>query len=475
MPNLFADLKRLGLWRGYHRHVVRLEPILRAMADRGMPLSRPRHDEVRDQLAREVAALEADMQALVPDDVKTLKVYKRKPSIRLPWKPSNKGLIKYMKFRGHTVPTDYKTKKETTGELELKRLARLTDDPLYWKVLAYKKLSTVLNNHMAGWVPDADNRVHSTFYFDPATGQLSSRRPNLQNAPKHPPKDIKGLTTNPADLFRSMVEARENHILIEFDFKSFHAQTLAFEAEDKDYLRLAKLDIHSYVCAHLVRHPDAQRCIGWGDAELADFLKHIKSKHKFERDFKAKRAILGYGFGMGYKKLYEMNRESFANQSEAKRTTEMLDALFPKCKKWRDDIRAQAHAQGYLLSRHGYIRHFWEVFRFKYRAGQTIASPGDDSEAAIAFLPANDAFGEIKDRMLELEERGLLARYNLINQIHDALVFECPLALEEEARTVVPAVMSAPSKILVNSICPAGLSVEVSILRGRRWNEMVDC
>lgn len=474
MPNLFHDLQQKGLWRGYMRHVVGLEPILCQMADRGMPISRARYEAITSRLDSECATLKAEMQALVPNEVKTLKVYKRKPSVYLPWAPSNKGLIRYMRHRGHTVPTDYKTKKETTGELELKRLARSTDDPLYWKVLAYKKLSTVLDNHLPGWRPDADDRVHSTFYFDPATGQLSSRRPNLQNAPKHPPKDIKGLETNPADLFRSMVEARDGHVLLEFDFKSFHAQTLAFEAEDRDYLRLAKLDIHSFLTAHLVRDVQSEHCIGWPDDQLRAYLGQIKRKWKFERDYKAKRAILGYGFGMGWKKLYEMNRESFTSQSEAKRTTEMLDALFPRCKKWRDEIRERAHSQGYLISRHGYIRYFWEVFRFKYKSGQSIASPGDDSEAAIAFLPANDAFGEIKDRMLTLNERGLLARYGLINQIHDALVFECPLSLEEEARTIVPAVMCAPSEILVNSICPGGLSVEVSILRGKRWNEMVD-
>src|SRR5579872_1082242 len=299
MPNLFHDLQQKGLWRGYMRHVVGLEPILCQMADRGMPISRARYEAITSRLDSECATLKAEMQALVPETVKTLKPYKRTPKnldgciqrdgiwYRVsPWAPSNKGLIRYMRHRGHTVPTDYKTKKETTGELELKRLARSTDDPLYWKVLAYKKLSTVLDNHLPGWRPDADDRVHSTFYFDPATGQLSSRRPNLQNAPQQPPKDIKGLETNPADLFRSMVEARDGHILLEFDFKSFHAQTLAFEAEDADYLRLAKLDIHSFLTAHLVRDPDAQRCIEWPDNKLREFLSGVKRKYKFERDYK---------------------------------------------------------------------------------------------------------------------------------------------------------------------------------------------
>ncbi len=488
--SILQSLHQKGLYRGYDRHILQMEPILLAMAQRGMPIARARYEEVKRTLEIEVAKLSDEMNALIPPEVRTYapkEGYKKEPKDKtglmllpngrfarpLPWAPSNKGLTRYMKHRGHKVPTDFKSGKETTGELELKRLARQTDDPLYWKVLAYKKLSTVLDNHIPGWTPSADDRVHSTFYFDPATGQLSSRRPNLQNAPKHPPKDIKGLIINPADLFRSMVEARPGHILLEFDFKSFHAQTLAFEAQDPDYLRLAKLDIHSFVTAHLIKDADANRCIAWDDATLGAYLARIKKAHKFDRDFKAKRAILGYGFGMGWRKLYELNKEYFSSQTEAKRVTEMLDYLFPKCKKWRDAIRWQAHEQGYLISRHGYIRYFWEVFRLKYKGGSVQASPGDDSEAAIAFLPANDAFGEIKDRMLTLDRLGLLGVFGLINQIHDALVFECPLDMEDSALEAVPHIMSSASTVLIDPVvAPNGLSVEVSVLRGQRWNQM---
>ncbi len=59
--------------------------------------------------------------------------------------------------------------------------------------------------------------------------------------------------------------------------------------------------------------------------------------------------------------------------------------------------------------------------------------PGDDAEACIAFLPANDAFGHIKDAMLRLEAQGWNERARLINQIHDALMFEIPDNLMDEA------------------------------------------
>src|SRR5690349_22854537 len=51
----------------------------------------------------------------------------------------------------------------------------------------------------------------------------------------------------------------------------------------------------------------------------------------------------------------------------------------------------------------GCIRWFWEVFKWD---GTKWVAGGDDSEAAVAFLPANDAFCHIKDAMRRLEAKG---------------------------------------------------------------------
>lgn len=475
--SLFTDLKQKGLWNAYIKHVVGLEPILRKMAARGVPVDPTVYGEVGDILKHDHQAALQKMQELVPDEVKVKKFYKKVPRNKegcrqtpegvwyrvAQWKPSNKGLLRYIKYRGHRVPTDYKSKKETTKEIEVRRLYGDTGDPLYRAVVDYRKAGTILNNFMVNWKPGGDGRVHTTFYFDPATGQLSSRRPNIQNAPKHDDPEFGGY----AKVFRKMIRASEGKVIMEFDFKSFHAQTLAFEAEDPNYLRLAKLDIHSYLAAHFIHEPKAKYIIEASDAELKDYLKWIKKNHTFVRDFKAKRAILGYGFGMQYKKLYDMNKESFADQKEAKRLLKLLDDLFPRAKAWRDEIRQRAHQQGYLISRHGYIRHFWEVYR--WRGGEWKS--GDDSEAAIAFLPANDAFGEMRDRMLWTSEKGLDERYGLCNNVHDSLVFECPTPLVEEALVLIKGIMQTPSKVLVNSVCPNGLSVGVDVKIGPSWGE----
>jgi DNA polymerase I-like protein with 3'-5' exonuclease and polymerase domains len=474
-----------GVWRGYARHILTLEPILSRMSERGFPVSPEAFAEAEALILNDMDRAHAAMQELVPLSCKTIKLLKREPKDKAPngagaciqledgawgrvkeWTPSNKGLIAYMRHRKHPVPKNFKTDKDTTNKLEIARLFRATKDPLYEQVLYYRKAQTVLKNHIKNWAPGPDGLVHSTFYYDPATGQLSSRRPNVQNAPKRDDPEFGGY----AKVFRSMIKARSGHMLLEFDYKSFHAQTLAFEAQDPAYLRLAKLDIHSYLAAFLIREPRASQALGWGDDELRDYLAWIKKNHKYVRDGKAKPAILGYGFGMGAGRLYDQNKESFASRSEAKRVLDMLDAAFPVTKRFRDNIRQKAHDQGYLISRHGYVRYFREVFNIKWVHGQMVMRPGDDSEAAIAFLPANDAFGEIKDCILRLEALGALERYRFVNTVHDSLVFECPTNLVDECIPIVQNSMQRPSEILIDPIvAPHGLSVEVDVSAGLDW------
>jgi uracil-DNA glycosylase family 4 len=475
-PPLFNSLKKTGLWSGYTRHILQLEPILQKMSSLGMPVDPKRFEEVRFDLACRADGTLEEIQSLVPMECRPLKIYKKEPKKKdgvmlmgdvwgkfETWKPSNQKLTDYTKFRGYDLPHDFKTKKVSFAQIYMKRLFSKTKDPLFEKVIEYKDVATVLSNHIANWEPDTSGRVHSTFYYIPATGQLSSKRPNIQNAPKH--KKEQG------DLFRSIIRATEGKVLIEFDYKSFHALTLGFEAGDPDYMRLSRLDIHSYVTAHLLRLPDRDRLLELPDESLGRRLSEIKKAHKAIRDTKAKRTILGYGFGLGYRKLYDMNREDFTNETEAKNLLKLIDSLFPLTKKFRDDVRVRAHEQGYLLSRHGYIRRFWEVMKFV--PGSGLVPGGEQSEAAIAFLPANDAFGRIKEAMLSLEYLGFLGRYGFINTIHDSLLFECPESLVEECLANVWPIMEGASGVLGCSIvAPKGLRCEVSASMGKSWEKM---
>lgn len=318
--------------------------------------------------------------------------------------------------------------------------------------------------------------------FRPATGQLASQSPNVQNFPKH---------AELAKELRDCVEAPEGYQIVEFDYKSFHALTLGFESRDCDYMRLARLDIHSYVAAHLLKLQGRESLLSLADSELSAALKEIKCRYPIVRDKKAKPSILGYGFGLGAAHLYDMNRESFSNVKEAKDLLQLLDSLFPKTAAFREEIKHRAQRDLRLLSRHGYHRRFHDVLEYwgqgkledAARKGHRIPSVcpicrgrhdnGEEAEAAIAFLPANDAFGHIKDAMIRLEERSVMEKAGFINTIHDSLVFLIADPIFDEVVPIIYGEMTRSSTILIDpEVAPGGLVCDVEVKAGKTWNSM---
>ena len=420
-----------------------------------------------------------------------------------------------------SVPRDYKTGKETTGEADLRRLGTKTGDLVIPLVLEYREVNKLRGTYVQGWKPSGitefseeilhENedgsviassnviitrkvgRVHPSFGFRPATGQLSSENPNGQNFPVH---------SQLAHKMKSMLVAEPGSVLINFDYKSFHVLTLGFEAQDPLYMRMARNDMHSFfaLCGLLKLEPP-EKVVELPDGELRLKLKWYRKQpttfsqfggYTFDqvRNEKAKKAILGIGFGQMERSLYMLNPESYSNIAEAKLVLEMLDELFPLPAKWRQKVRLLADEQHYLVTRHGYIRRFWDVFHrrpvspnyeprrgdFIYldRRGQKwVKKPGDDHESCIALLASNDAFGTIRSVMIKLTEKGLDERFQLTNQIHDSLVFNCPIARKEECLEVVRREMEAPNLYLTDpKVAPDGLSCQAEAKIGPDLDSM---
>lgn len=338
------------------------------------------------------------------------------------------------------------------------------------RVLEYRALNKIESTYIDGWPLGDDGRFHSEFGFAPSTGQLSSS-PNAQNAPKH---------GELAKRWRRTIVAREGCSLVEFDYKSFHALTLGFEARCPAYMRLARLDCHSYLAWQMLKLDGGDYLLELSDEELLDKFKWFKSDpaRKFVRDKKAKPTILGYGFGLGAQKMFDMNSESFRNKKECQYAIDTLDRSFPELPLYRRETREKAMRQGYLLSRYGFIRYFWGVAKWDTK-NRVWVMGGEDSEAAIAFLPANDAFGKMREAMLDLSllpatQCGVVRVTDmLINTVHDSLIFEIPDPALEWAISTIYHAMTRPARKLVDpEICPEGLVCDVEIAAGKDWGSM---
>ena len=147
------------------------------------------------------------------------------------------------------------------------KLYKDTGDEVFKLLVEITKIKKIHGTYVKGWKV-IDGGVHTTFGLaDTGTGQLTSRDPNIQNAPKH---------SALAKEFRGIIAARPGKVLLEFDKKAFHAQTMAFEAKDKDYARIAAIDVHSYNAAFRLKLPEAPKLLSWSDKDMKAWFSTVE-------------------------------------------------------------------------------------------------------------------------------------------------------------------------------------------------------
>lgn len=445
------------------------------------------------------------------------------------FKPNSKPQIEaYIEYKGYKIKKKKqgKDEKSTTDKNAMYDLYEETNDDFFLKVGFYKELFKIVSTYIKGWPTDSEGRVHSTFLPIPATGQLSCS-PNIQNAPGHGTRYNSKDYVELAQSLRRCVQPKAGHSFVGIDYTGFHAIMLGVEADDyaaknnggesaANYIRLAKLGVHDFLTAHMIRNEyinkkrvatlgktksevdslreetleitkDLDSWLEMSDEELGNKLSWIKKNHKHIRDSQAKPAVHGVGFGMGVHKFYKLNKHAFSSIEEPKRILSLLRKLFPDVFVWQDYIKELAHNQTYLISRYGYIRYFWDVYDFRllpeFRAPKSdyekvfktnegkywLRTDGQQVKEAIAFLPANNAFGKKKEAMRDMEELGLLEKWRLVLDNHDELLFECPDEFVDECVIEGSRIMSSPTRHIITDRFPNGINCPTGTKVGKNW------
>jgi len=375
---------------------------------------------------------------------------------------SSPQLMAYMTTRRHKIP-ESKDGKKTTGKKELVRLSARYKDDFYLKVIECREIRKAKGTYIDGFRPHADGRVHTTFTFATAIGQTSSRNPNIQNFSKH---------GRLAKATREMIAAEKGKLLAEWDFKSCHVLTLGYLANDPNYIRLARIDMHSIMTGHFLKLWRVQNILHESDEELRERCRWLKSNDKYKdmRDSKIKHAGLGIGNGLKANGLYERYMEFFSGVAEAKAILAAYEEVFPKVFEWQRWVQQRAHEQTFLQTEFGHCRYYYEVFRWDSRKSEW--GHGDQGEEAISFWLSNIAFGHIREKMKELDRAGLADRYGLCNNIHDSFLMHFDEGLLEEHLRLVRPILESPSKVLIGPAAPEGLWIGVDCAVGRNWAEM---
>lgn len=419
-----------------------------------------------------------------------------------PFKPSSKQVIAYIKWKASELAKSensldrrlakkYKVpllidkkkgiKRETTGNKHLKELLESTGDEVILRIIGNSELKNaslgekagirsidkVIKNDIVNWQPASDGAVHTTWGLTAASGQLDSRSPNILNASKH---------TIIGKIFRRVIEAPGENIIVECDKKSYHVATMGYCANDESYIRFSQLDPHSYFTAYVADGEFGLPDFGMPDSEILSICKKYKTHEKWSwvRQHVSKVIVLGNQLGLGPTKAFLQNRKSFKNIEEVRKLQQIIAGIFPKIEFFKQAIKKQAHSQKKLVNEWGYQQHFWEVFSYKYDKEMNNWSrvPGTEAEKAIAFPVQSLAFGDIRDKLIQIKEKGLLERYKFISSIHDSFVFMFPRRLLDSFMVEVYPILVSPSRKLVKECCPKGLVVGVEIFWGKNFASM---
>jgi uracil-DNA glycosylase family 4 len=205
-------LDQQGRFQMFLKHYVDLQPFVVSMAASGVCVDPVQQEKFRSEVEKELGRIDDEIQQNVPEEIRPFKARKSVPcsavigeaggpvkdrgvwgvdsngewGIRTPFLyGSPKQVLRYIKFRGHPVSTNYKTGKETTSAEVIDELAdKYPDDPLYPRVLGAREYRKIMGQYIDGYAPDPDGRVRTHFNRKPSTWRYNSERPNVQNVLK---------------------------------------------------------------------------------------------------------------------------------------------------------------------------------------------------------------------------------------------------------------------------------------------------
>jgi hypothetical protein len=382
---------------------------------------------------------------------------------------SPKQLLAYMNARGLRggYNPKSKTRAPSTDAETLKRLSK--KDPLFRYILDWREVEKIDNTYVAPNLQrsDDESRVHPSFLHTPKTQRLSCVNPNWQNIPSED-EDEESL----ASRFRQCVVAGPGCYLVSLDFASIEPVLTGYYAGDPDYMRLARMGIHSFVLAEWLKKPAD---LSWDDERLSGYLSAIKEQYKKTKEYAGiKRVVHSDNYGSTVFGMYKRNPDIFPSITSAQKLQDLYHTLCPKLPKWWAGIRERAAKDHYLGGNDHpfhYKHWFWDVIAFD-RTGRKI--PGADWNSTVAFYPQSTAGGILYETCLRLmdPEHGYFIGEDYFGKtplralIHDEILAEVPFKKVDHYLECVTGSAGLPIPELQN------LTIHTSVKVGKDWGHM---
>ena len=327
-------------------------------------------------------------------------------------------------------------KKTATGarSTDEEVLEKLADDyPLPKKILEHRSLSKLKGTYtdkLAQLAQPLTGRVHTHYAQAVAvTGRLSSNDPNLQNIPIRTPEGRK---------VREAFVAPPGFVIASADYSQIELRIMAHISEDPALLKAFHegLDVHKATAAEVFGlTPDTV------SSEQRRYAKVIN---------------FGLIYGMS---AFGLAKALGIDNTAAKNYIERYFLRFAGVKRYMDETRAQAKAQGYVETVFGRRLYLPEI------NSPNGPRRGGAERAAINAPMQGTAADLIKLSMVKVQQV-LDAQHKgtrMIMQVHDELVFEVPDAEVDWVKTEIPRLMADVAQLKVPLLAEVGV--------GSNWDQ----
>lgn len=290
------------------------------------------------------------------------------------------------------------------------------------------KLRSTYVDALPGAVDPDSGRVHTSFgQTGSVTGRLSSNNPNLQNIP---------VKSELGRKVRNGFIADEGKVLLSVDYSQVELRLVAVMAQDQAMLAAfrAGQDIHSATAAAIEKKP------------LSEVTKDMRRN--------AKAVNFGLIYGMS---AFGLTRTTDLTLAQSEDFVKKYFEQFPGVKGYLETTKKLAAEQGYvstLLGRRRYFPALTGMMNYQMR--------GREEREAINAPIQGTAADIMKLAMIQLppalEAAGL--KTQMLLQVHDELLLECPVGELPEAVRVVQSVMenAYPLEIPLETEARSGLS-----------------
>ena len=422
MPLLQADLEARHAERLLHEIEMPLIPVLAEMEMTGIALDVPFLRGMSQELQTRMEALKAKVYESVGEafNLNSTQQLSRALFERLGLQPP-----------AGTRRTAHGTYSTSASVLEALRDAH----PVVAWVLEYRELAKLKSTYVDA-LPQQVNprtgRVHTSYnQTGSVTGRIASSDPNLQNIP---------IRTELGRKVRRAFVAAPGHYLLGVDYSQVELRLVAHMSGDEAMIAAfrAGQDIHATTAAAIYGVP----------------LEQVTKEQRRH----AKAINFGLIYGMS---PFGLTRSTDLTLAEAENFVKAYFERFPGVKTYLDSIRRQAAEQGYVETLLGRRRYFPEL------QGNASRNARNRAEREAINAPIQGTAADIiKLAMLRVPEalRSAELSAQMLLQVHDELVLECPAEeLSETARVV---------RDVMENAYPLTVPLATEARFGSNWGEM---